>query len=307
MTARFDTIALTRRRPGPGAISGVRGEPPPPTLKVSLNSIGGFRNAMTFVLTGLDIEAKADLVRRQLEAALTVKPAELEWTLARTDHPDADTEQTASALLHCVVRDPDPKTVGRQFSSAAVELALASYPGLHHHRAAGRRPGLRRVHRRATCRPTEVAARRGARRRHPGTDIPPADADPGAGPGRTRPRCPNRRRPGRPGGCRWARSPAPAAATRAAAPTSVCGSAPTTSGAGWPTPSPSTSCANCCPRPADLPVTRHLLPNLRAVNFVIDGILGEGVAYQARFDPQAKGLGEWLRSRHVDIPETILS
>ena len=33
------------------------------------------------------------------------------------------------------------------------------------------------------------------------------------------------------------------------------------------------------------------------MNFVIDGILGKGVAYQARFDPQAKGLGEWLRSR----------
>ena len=57
------------------------------------------------------------------------------------------------------------------------------------------------------------------------------------------------------------------------------------------------------PETADLPVTRHLLPNLRAVNFVIDGILGQGVAYQARFDPQAKGLGEWLRSRHVDIPK----
>ena len=100
-----------------------------PRCKVSLNSIGGFRNAMTFVLTGLDIEAKAELVRRQLESSLTVKPAELQWTLARTDHTDADTEEAASALLHCVVRDPDPANVGRQFSSAAVELALASYPG----------------------------------------------------------------------------------------------------------------------------------------------------------------------------------
>jgi hypothetical protein len=61
------------------------------------------------------------------------------------------------------------------------------------------------------------------------------------------------------------------------------------------------------PETADLPVTRHLLPNLWAVNFVIDEILGQGVAYQARFDPQAKGLGEWLRSRHVDIPEELLS
>ena len=57
------------------------------------------------------------------------------------------------------------------------------------------------------------------------------------------------------------------------------------------------------PETADLPVTRHVLPNLRAVNFVVDGILGQGVAYQARFDPQAKGLGEWLRSRHLEIPE----
>jgi len=54
-------------------------------------------------------------------------------------------------------------------------------------------------------------------------------------------------------------------------------------------------------------VTRHLLPNMRAINFVIEGILGEGVAYQARFDPQAKGLGEWLRTRHLDIPEELIS
>jgi hypothetical protein len=60
------------------------------------------------------------------------------------------------------------------------------------------------------------------------------------------------------------------------------------------------------PETAELPVARHVLPNLRAVNFVIDGILGEGVAYQARFDPQAKGLGEWLRSRFVEIPEALL-
>jgi len=60
------------------------------------------------------------------------------------------------------------------------------------------------------------------------------------------------------------------------------------------------------PEAADLPVTRHVLPNLRAVNFVIDGILGRGVAYQARFDPQAKGLGEWLRSRCIEIPEELL-
>jgi hypothetical protein len=60
------------------------------------------------------------------------------------------------------------------------------------------------------------------------------------------------------------------------------------------------------PETAGLRVTRHVLPNLRALNFVVEGILGEGVAAQARFDPQAKALGEWLRSRYVDIPEVLL-
>ena len=33
---------------------------------------------------------------------------------------------------------------------------------------------------------------------------------------------------------------------------------------------------------------------------------GAGVASQARFDPQAKGLGEWLRARNVDLPVSLL-
>jgi hypothetical protein len=60
------------------------------------------------------------------------------------------------------------------------------------------------------------------------------------------------------------------------------------------------------PETAPLRVTRHVLPNLRALNFVVDGLLGEGVASNARHDPQAKALGEWLGSRKVDVPEVLL-
>jgi hypothetical protein len=60
------------------------------------------------------------------------------------------------------------------------------------------------------------------------------------------------------------------------------------------------------PETAELPVTRHVLANLYALNFVVEGVLGEGVAAQHRFDPQAKGLAEWLRSRVVDVPEVLL-
>src|SRR5439155_138260 len=70
VVAHFDTIALADAGPDRVAVSGVRGSPPPPTLKVGTNTLGGYRNTMTFVLTGLDIEAKARLVREQLTDAV---------------------------------------------------------------------------------------------------------------------------------------------------------------------------------------------------------------------------------------------
>ncbi|WP_183504797.1 MULTISPECIES: acyclic terpene utilization AtuA family protein [unclassified Mycolicibacterium] len=304
VTARFDTITLTDDGPDRVRISGVHGEPPPPSLKVSLNSIGGFRNAVTFVLTGLDIEAKAALVRDQLESALREKPAEMGWTLARTDHVDADTEEAASALLSCVVRDPDPKKVGRQFSSAAVELALASYPGF----TSTAPPGDGQVYGVFTAGyvPADTVAQVAVLPDGTRTEIAPAaetleladfDAlslpDPlDVGPTRRLPLGTIAgARSGDKGGAAnvgvWVRTDEQ---WRWLAHTLTID-----------------ALRELLPETEDLPVSRYLLPNLRAVNFVIDGILGQGVAYQARFDPQAKGLGEWLRSRHLDIPEAILS
>jgi hypothetical protein len=60
------------------------------------------------------------------------------------------------------------------------------------------------------------------------------------------------------------------------------------------------------PETAALTVRRYELPNLHALNFVIEGLLGEGVASSTRQDPQAKGLGEWLRARHIEIPVSLV-
>jgi hypothetical protein len=64
--------------------------------------------------------------------------------------------------------------------------------------------------------------------------------------------------------------------------------------------------ADLLPEIAPLTVERYSLPNLRAVNFVVRGLLEEGVAASSRIDAQAKSLGEWLRARHVDIPADLL-
>jgi hypothetical protein len=60
------------------------------------------------------------------------------------------------------------------------------------------------------------------------------------------------------------------------------------------------------PEIRELDVEVHALPNLGGENVVVHGLLGRGVAASTRFDPQAKGLGEWARSRHVEIPEVLL-
>ena len=56
-----------------------------------------------------------------------------------------------------------------------------------------------------------------------------------------------------------------------------------------------------------LAVERFRLPALRSLNFVIHGLLEEGVAASTRQDAQAKGLGEWLRSRCVEIPTALIT
>lgn len=302
VTARIDTARLTQESSNRVRISGVTGEAPPPTLKVSLNSLGGFRNEFTFVLTGLDIDAKAELARRQFEAWLPTRPKELDWTLVRSDKPDADTEETASALLRCVARDSDPNIVGRQFSAVAVELALASYPGfsLTAPPSNGGPYGVFTAGFVPIADVPHTAVLPDGTRR----DIRPAEEtrelaslEPAELPGK-RPVEPTVRLP---------------LGTIAAARSGDKGGnanvgvwVRTDDEFAWLAHALTESkLKEMLPETRELTVTRHVLPNLRAVNFVIDGILGEGVASQARFDPQAKGLGEWLRSRHIDIPETL--
>ncbi|MEU1547203.1 acyclic terpene utilization AtuA family protein [Nocardia sp. NPDC005745] len=304
VTSRLDTIRLDQDGPDRVRISGVTGEAPPPRLKVSLNTLGGFRNEMEFVLTGLDIEAKAELAQRQLESWLPTRPAELTWTLARLDRPDAQTEEQASALLRCVVRDPDPNKVGRAFSNVAVELALASYPG---------------------CSFTTL----------PGNGSPYGVFTPGFVDAAEVPHTavlPDGTRVGVPPSAETAELAAvaeppapealPAGETRRA-PLGTIALARSGDKGGdanigvwvrtdeqWRWLVHTLTVARVkelLPETASLTVTRHVLPNLRALNFIIEGLLGQGVAYQARFDPQAKGLGEWLRSRHLDIPVELLS
>ncbi|MGW4814590.1 acyclic terpene utilization AtuA family protein [Kitasatospora cineracea] len=305
VTARLDTVTLTAQGTDRVRIDGVRGEAPPPTLKVGLNRLGGYRNELVFVLTGLDVEAKTALVQRQLTRALAADPpAALRWTETRTQHPDADTEERASTLLRLTARDPQEHKVGRALTAAAVELGLAGYPGFHL-TAPPARPSpygvfeARELSQKAVDHTahlptgTPVPVPPPAATLHRQLPLPAPELPPPPEPGPTR-RAPlgliAGARSGDKGGDAnlgvWARDEA-----------------------GWRWLAHTLTTARLrelLPETAELEIERHLFPNLRAVNFTLHGLLGEGVAAQARFDPQAKALGEWLRSRHLDLPAALL-
>ncbi|MFG3498097.1 acyclic terpene utilization AtuA family protein [Streptomyces sp. NPDC047928] len=302
VTARLDTVRLTQDGPDRVRIGGVRGEAPPPTLKAGLTRLGGWRNEVVFVLTGLDIEAKARLVREQMADAVA-GAADVRWELSRTDRRDAETEETASALLRLVVRDPDPEAVGRAVSGAAIELALGSYPGFHVTAPPGKGapygvfeavyvdPGdvphtavLPDGRRLAVAHPARTRAMRPV-------PEPPLPPPPPPGPARRAPL-------GRVAGARSGDKGGDA---------NVGVWAETDDAWRWLAHTLTVDRFRALlPETRALPVVRHCLPGLRALNFTVTGLLGEGVAAQARFDPQAKALGEWLRARHLDIPEVLL-
>lgn len=304
VVAHFDTCSISQQAPDRVLVSGTTGSPPPPTLKVAMNYLGGYRNTMTMVLTGLDIEEKADWATEELFEILggTNHFDEVDIQLLRYDKPEPTCFSEATAHLRVTVKDADRTKVDRAFSGAVIELAVAGYPGFH-----------------TTTPPTSatefgvywptlvpaslvehvVVHTDGTREVIPHsseTAVPAPAPVSSAGSGDFGPT--SRRalgtvvaaRSGDKGGNanvgvwtdtedRWDWLRAHLTADRLQA---------------------------LVPESAGLKVCRYELPNLRALNFVIVGYLGEGVASCTKTDPQAKALGEYLRVLHTDIPDKLV-
>jgi hypothetical protein len=308
VTTRFDTIQLEQVGTDRVRMYGIQGEPPPPTLKVCINRPGGFRQDLNVCLTGLDIEAKAKLVEEAFWAACPYRPedyAMVKTRLIRTDKEDPASNEEATAFFKMTFKDPDEKKVGRAVSNAMIELALASIPGFT---SVGGGPGGGRPF--GVYEPARVPANivpqeivfLGGESVSVSSVIPdaPATVTPAPGPENGVPEGPTRRAPlgavvgarsGDKGGNAnlglFARSDAAWAWLDALLTTEKL--------------------RELLPEAAELAIDRHPLPAIRSLNFVLHGLLEEGVAASTRQDGQAKSLGEWLRARVVDVPEALLS
>ena len=308
--ARFDTMAVEQVGPDRVRISGVVGEPPPSTLKVTANLEAGWRNSMTLAITGSRVEEKAALAAAAVWAGL---PGGRTGFAETSEDLSGDLTGAGMAFLRLAVRGDDAHAVGRGFSGAVVETSLSSYPGTFFTSAPGNAQAVARywpttiaandVTPRIACEGKPVAASRSTRRPAP----QPADpvAPPVAPAAQAGPRPHDGAaedlvtvplwvliggRSGDKGGdanvglwadtelvARWLCDSFDVGQFKAALPES-----------------------------APFEVSRYPLPNLRAVNFVVRGILGWGVASNLRLDTQAKGMAERLRSHTVRVPASFV-
>lgn len=352
VTARFDTIELTDDGPDRVRISGVRGESPPDRLKVAINTLGGFRNTFTLVMTGLDFDAKADLALRAITglgveqarqfagdpkaaaAASRLPVAELDIQLLKHDRENPASLAEAQSHVRITVKDADPKRVGRAFTAPVIESALASYPGMF-----------------ATSPPTDgtpfgVYWPSTVAREFVSVEVT-LDDETVTGPAATSPgqvptavgSVTDRFDAAGPDGVGAADAsdelgdvstsvPTTTAGAMAHVPLGVIVGARSGDKGGsanvgfwvpaasegwdqlryawfrnWLTPQ---RVRDLLPEASDLEVRVYPLANLRAVNVVIEGLLGRGVAESSRLDPQAKGLGEQFRARVIEVPAELV-
>ncbi len=305
VTARFDTMQLSQEGPDRVRISGTRGERPPGHLKVSMNAWGGYRSDIVLALTGLDIEAKAELLEAAFWEAAPITPdafASVTTTVVRTDHDDPSSNEAATAQWRLTVKDSDERKT-KAIAVGINDMALATIPGFYGLSGAGigkpfgvHTSGLVS----ADLVPQHVAVLGGGR------SVVESVAPEGGGPvAAVVPDLPE----------------APSGETRRVPLGTILGSRSGDKGGNanlgvfarsieayaWMAQELTVErMRELLPEAAGLSIDRHELPNLWSLNFVIHGILQEGVAASTRQDGQAKSLGEWFRARHADIPVRLL-
>lgn len=308
VVAHFDTMAIEQAGPDRVRVTGCRGSSPPPTHKVCLNTLGPYKQTHEVLLTGLDIEEKAAVHVDQILHNLGGRDSfdDVDVQLIRSDKEDPATNEEAHAMLRLTVTASTPEKLGRLFSAKVIELALAGIPGNAGRGASGfggeraivHWPALidsahvtERVH--VDGATIEVLPTQRLGLGEVGVQLAPW----------TRPDAPAgemvRTPLGRLFGARsgdkggnancgvWARSDAAYAFLHAYL--------------------TADEFKRLCPDLSAFSVERYEMPNLRAVNFYIRGVLGGGASSNHRIDRQAKSLGEYLRAKYILAPSSLVA
>lgn len=305
--AHFDTMQIEQVGEDRVRVSNTRGSTPPATHKVCFNTVGPHKHMTEVLLTGLDIEKKAEIYVEQIFHNLGGKEQfdDVDIQLIRMDHENPASNEVAHAALRIIVTTDDPKKVGRLFDAKIIELGLATVPGNAGRGAAGFNGGRTIIHWPAT-----IDSKLITERVHVGGELVEV--------------LPTQRldlediyyqQP------QHQLAPVPGGVTTTIPLGRLFGTRSGDKGGN----------ANCgvwartdeayaflhdyltveefkrlCPDFAAYDVERYDMPNLRAMNFYVKGVLGTGAVSNHRIDKQAKSMGEYLRAKHIEVPASLL-
>ena len=305
VVAHFDTLKIEDIDKDRVFVSGCRGSSPPNKHKACINLAGGYRNGMDLILTGLDIEKKAQAFTDTLFNLVGGREQfdEVRTDLHRTDKENPNSNEEAMATLSLSVKSKDPDLVGRLFSAKIVELSLANYPGFF---AQG---GVKASGPVIVYWPALVESKHIKEVVHLNDEVfeitptselgldniyyqkEPIDILP----------CPEDEletiafgrifgtRSGDKGGCAnlgvWAKTDM--AFSFLSSYLSV------------------KKLKDLLPDLSEFKIERYDLPNIKSLNFYIHGILEDGISSNNRKDGQAKSLGEYLRAKHIEVPKIL--
>ena len=306
VVGHFDTLKIEQSGKDRVYVSGCRGSSPPSTHKVCINLAGGYRNGMDLVLTGLDIEEKAKTFTDTLFNSVGGKEQfdDVSINLHRTDKENPESNEEAMATLSISVKSKNPDLVGRLFSAKIIELSLANYPGFFS-AGGGKKPGPVIVYwpalvdskhikeyihfegKKTEILPTSQMGFKDNFYQKNLVDIPPAPV------GETE-KMPfgalYGARSGDKGGCAnigvWAKTDIAYSFLYEFLTVEKL--------------------KELLPDLNTFKIDRYDLPNIKSLNFYVNGILEDGVSSNNRVDGQAKSLGEYLRAKIINIPTAVI-
>jgi len=306
VVAHFDTIKIQQDGQNRVSISDVKGTPATDTSKVTVNCMDGFQNSMTFQIVGIDTEKKVEVLKKtilsQLDDGKLFDELKFQYIPNPIENPESN-EQSISTLS-VFVKDNDPHKAGKLFTSKLIEMALCMVPGICWANAPG--PAKPRI----MHFPALIGKEHIQQEIHIEEDMIKLDEKWYEGDSLSIQKPPftsNKRFDGDKRTEYLGRIAAARSGDKGGNANLGIWGKTEESFAFLHSFLTVDKVKELLPDLAEFEIRRYEFPNLLGLNFYVIGLLQDGVAASTRIDPQAKTLGEYLRSKKVEIPISLLS
>jgi len=310
VTVDLSDIRCEQVAPDRVRMSGARGKPPPDTTKVAVFATESWQIVSWAFVTGIDIDRKLALLRAQLHSLLAGHVDDLEVTAFGTPAAQPENPYEATVPVRIAARSSERDALTEEnFFGKLNSLYLWSVPGFYTDSGAERalKPTRRIEYWPALLHVSQLA--------HAVTledgrtlEIPP---HPRAAPAVRQPV--HAEPQGRPRDDRRPVQRAPLGRVAHARSGDKGGNSNVGIWAAnekaWPWLRQALSTdmlRRLLPQAEGLEIVRHEFPNLRAVHFIIRGLLGRGGSTNLQADQVGKAVGEFVLARQLDIPVELL-